>query len=125
MHWCANLVCQKVGLASAVLLRALEPIEGLDLMRRRRGRVLDRDLCSGPGKLCQALGITRELDGSRMSRSPVIVRPPERWEETRIAVTPRIGITKAADWPLRFHLAGSPWTSRKETGGRSRDLPPE
>jgi DNA-3-methyladenine glycosylase len=125
MHWCANLVCQKVGLASAVLLRALEPIEGLDFMRRRRGRVLDRDLCSGPGKLCQALGITRDLDGAMMSRSPVIVRPPQRWEETRIAVTPRIGITKAADWPLRFHLAGSPWTSRKETGGRSRDLPPE
>jgi DNA-3-methyladenine glycosylase len=112
MHWCANLVCQKEGLASAVLLRALEPIEGVDLMRHRRGRVLDRDLCSGPGKLCQALGITRELDGARMSRSPVIVRPPERWEETRVAVTPRIGITKAADWPLRFVLAGSPWASR-------------
>jgi DNA-3-methyladenine glycosylase len=112
MHWCANLVCQKEGLASAVLLRALEPIEGLDLMRRRRGRVLDRDLCSGPGKLCQALGITRELDGARMSRSQVIVRPPERWEETRVAVTPRIGITKAADWPLRFVLAGSRWASR-------------
>jgi DNA-3-methyladenine glycosylase len=112
MHWCANLVCQKAGLASAVLLRALEPMAGLDIMRRRRGRVLDRDLCSGPGKLCQALGITRELDGSRMSRSLVVVRPPERWEENRVAVTPRIGITKAADWPLRFVLAGSPWCSR-------------
>ena len=125
MHWCANLVCQKVGLASAVLLRALEPMEGLDIMRHRRGRVLDRDLCSGPGKLCQALGIRRELDGTRMSRSPVIVRPADRWEDTPVAVTPRIGITKAADWPLRFHVAGSPWTSRKETGGRSRNLPPE
>lgn len=125
MHWCANLVCQKAGLASAVLLRALEPTEGLDIMRRRRGRVLDRDLCSGPGKLCQALGISRELDGVRMSRSPVLVRPADRWEENRVAVTSRIGITKAADWPLRFHVAGSPWTSRKETGGRSRDLPPE
>jgi DNA-3-methyladenine glycosylase len=112
MHWCANLVCQKVGLASAVLLRALEPMEGLEVMRGRRGRVLDRDLCSGPGKLCQALGITRELDGARMSRSPVIVRPPDRWEEPRVSVTPRIGITKAADWPLRFVLAGSPWASR-------------
>jgi DNA-3-methyladenine glycosylase len=125
MHWCANLVCQKVGLASAVLLRALEPTEGLDIMRRRRGRVLDRDLCSGPGKLCQALGITRELDGTRMSRSQVIIRPAGRWEETPVAVTPRIGITKAADWPLRFHVAGSLWVSRKETGGRSRDLPPD
>jgi DNA-3-methyladenine glycosylase len=125
MHWCANLVCQKAGLASAVLLRALEPTQGLDLMRRRRGRVLDRDLCSGPGKLCQALGITRELDGARMSRSPVLVRPADRWAEDRVAISPRIGITKAVDWPLRFHVAGSPWTSRKETGGRSRDLPPE
>jgi DNA-3-methyladenine glycosylase len=125
MHWCANLVCQKMGLASAVLLRALEPLVGVEIMRRRRGRVLDRDLCSGPGKLCQALGITRKLDGTRMSQSPVIVGPADRWEETTVAVTPRIGITKAADWPLRFHVAGSPWTSRKETGGRSRNLPPE
>jgi DNA-3-methyladenine glycosylase len=112
MHWCANLVCQKPGLASAVLVRALEPLAGLEVMRRRRGRVLDRDLCSGPGKLCQALGIVRDLDGVRMARSPVIVRPAERWEQSSIAVTPRIGITKAADWPLRFVLAGSPWSSR-------------
>jgi DNA-3-methyladenine glycosylase len=119
MHWCANLVCQRSGLASAVLLRALEPLNGLDVMRRRRGPVPDREICSGPGKLCQALGISRELDGERMSGSLVIVRRPDRQEETRIAVTPRIGITKAADWPLRFHVAGSPWLSRKEIGGRS------
>jgi DNA-3-methyladenine glycosylase len=119
MHWCANLVCQKAGLASAVLLRALEPLAGLDLMRQRRGSVPDRELCSGPGKLCQALGISRELDGWRMAGSLVIVRRPDRTEESRITVTPRIGITKAADWPLRFHLAGSSWLSRKETGGRS------
>jgi DNA-3-methyladenine glycosylase len=119
MHWCANLVCQRSGLASAVLLRALEPLSGLDVMRRRRGPVPDRELCSGPGKLCQALGISRELDGGRMSGSLVIVRRPDRREETRVAVTPRIGITKAADWPLRFHVAGSPWLSRKEIGGRS------
>lgn len=125
MHWCANLVCQRVGLASAVLLRALEPLAGHDIMRRRRGGTPDRELCSGPGKLCQALGITRELDGLTMARSPAIVRPPEQWEETRIAITPRIGITKAADWPLRFYLAGSPWISRKDKGGRSPDLPPE
>ena len=124
MHWCANLVCQKRGLASAVLLRALEPFEGLEMMRRRRGGVEVKDLCSGPGKLCQALGIDRGLDGSPMARSPVIVRPPGQWEEPRIAVTPRIGITKATDWLLRFHVAGSPWASRKEKGGRSFDLPP-
>ena len=116
MHWCANLVCQKRGLASAVLLRALEPVAGLDVMRSRRHGVDLKDLCSGPGKLCQALGITRELDGAPMARSPVLVRPPTTREKLRIAVTPRIGITKAADWPLRFHLAGSPWISRKEKG---------
>lgn len=124
MHWCANLVCQRTGLASAVLLRALEPMEGLEVMRRRRGGVPDRELCSGPGKLCQALGIDRELDGARMSRSTVIVRLPERGELPRVAATPRIGITKAVDWPLRFHVVGSPWLSRKEKGGRPSDLPP-
>jgi DNA-3-methyladenine glycosylase len=112
MHWCANLVCQKTGLASAVLLRALEPVAGLDTMRHRRGGVSDRELCSGPGKLCQALGISRELDGQKMARSSVIVRRPDQLDEMRIAATPRIGITKAADWPLRFHVLGSPWTSR-------------
>jgi len=115
MHWCANLVCQRAGLANAVLLRALEPIEGLDVMRRRRGRMPDGQLCSGPGKLCQALGITRDLDGLHMPRSPVVVLQGEPVIGT-IAATPRIGITKAADWPLRFHLAGSPWISRKEKG---------
>ena len=124
MHWCANLVCQKAGLASAVLLRALQPVDGLDVMRRRRGAVPDRELCSGPGKLCQALGIDRGLDGGRMSRSPVIVRPPELDELPRVAATPRIGITKAADWPLRFTIVGSLWLSRKEKGGRPGDLPP-
>jgi DNA-3-methyladenine glycosylase len=113
MHWCANLVCQRAGLASAVLLRALEPLEGLDVMRRRRGAVPDRELCSGPGKLCQALGMTRELDGTRMARSAVLVHRPRSSEEGTIAVTPRIGITKAADWPLRFVMAGSPWLSRR------------
>ena len=112
LHWCANLVCQRAGLASAVLLRALEPLSGLEIMRQRRGPVADRDLCSGPGKLCQALGITRELDGTKMASSPVVVRRARRKDDIQIAVSPRIGITKAADWPLRFCLAGSPWTSR-------------
>lgn len=116
MHWCANLVCQRSGLASAVLLRALEPVAGLETMRHRRGPLSERELCSGPGKLCQALGISRELDGVRMGQSLVVVRPPKADEAARIAVSPRIGITKAVDWPLRFHLAGSPWTSRKENG---------
>ena len=121
IHWCANLVCWSHGMGSAVLLRALEPTEGLDEMRRRRGVEDDRLLCSGPGKLCQALGITRSLDGKAMASSPVRVLRG-RAPEIVIAVTPRIGITKAAEWPLRFVVAGSRWTSRrsgKQGGVRS------
>ena len=118
MHWCANLVCQRTGLASAVLLRALEPVDGLDVMRRRRGMVADRELCSGPGKLCQALGITRALDGTRMAQSDVLVHRPRSAELASVAVTARIGITKAVDWPLRFIVAGSPWTSRRDRNSR-------
>jgi DNA-3-methyladenine glycosylase len=114
MHWCANLVCGPVGHASAVLLRALEPLEGIAIMRRRRGGVPDRQLCSGPGRLCQALGITRALDGTPMRRSMVTVRaadaPPE------VVASARIGITRAADWPLRFVIGGSPWISRPPRG---------
>jgi DNA-3-methyladenine glycosylase len=123
MHWCANLVCQRAGLASAVLLRALEPLEGLDVMRERRGELPDRQLCSGPGRLCQALGINRDLDGSAMAEGPVVVLRGDRVAVSAISATPRIGITKAADWPLRFHLAGSRWTSRKEKSGGSRGSP--
>ncbi len=112
VHWCANLVCEEAGRASAVLLRALEPLEGFDLMARRRGTEDARLLCSGPGRLCQALGITRELDGLRVPRSPVTVVSDSAMAESDTEATPRIGITKAADWPLRFVLAGSAWTSR-------------
>ena len=112
MHWCANLVCQRAGLASAVLLRALEPLEGLETMRRRRGGVADKALCSGPGKLCQALGISRNLDGQPMAESSVLVHRARRKEAIPMATTSRIGITKAVDWPLRFIVPGSPWLSR-------------
>src|SRR4026207_181144 len=73
MHWCANLVCQVDGIGAAILVRALEPLEGLEQMRGRRGGVADRLIASGPGKLCQALGITRALDGALMPRSTVSV----------------------------------------------------
>jgi DNA-3-methyladenine glycosylase len=92
-------------------------------MRRRRGAISNRDLCSGPGKLTQALGIVRALDGMKMSGSPVVIHEADPIPLDAIAATPRIGITKAADWPLRFHLAGSPWASRKDAGGRSRRPP--
>ena len=115
MHWCANLVCAPEGLGAAVLLRALEPLEGLELMRGRRkvvgkGGRSDGQLCNGPGKLCQALGIAKSLDGQRMPGSPVLLLRGHRPRATEIEVTPRIGITKAVDWPLRF-------TIRKTKGG--------
>ncbi len=112
IHWCANLVCRAAGSGSAVLLRALEPLEGIGSMEQRRGAQAARMLCSGPGRLCQALGITRALDGQLMSASKVQVYPGVLGEDAVIAVTPRIGITKAADWPLRFALAGSPHLSK-------------
>jgi DNA-3-methyladenine glycosylase len=111
IHWCANLVCGPRGHASAVLLRALEPVEGLEVMRDRRGGVADRQLCSGPGKLCQALAITRDQDGQPMRSSGLTVAAAATGAPGLIA-TPRIGITKAAEWPLRFLLDGSPWVSR-------------
>jgi DNA-3-methyladenine glycosylase len=111
VHWCTNLVCGPEGSAGAVLLRALEPVEGWETMRRRRGAVDDRDLCSGPGKLCEALGITRALDGALMPRSSIVVIPTSGMALPSIVATPRIGITKAADWPLRFCVEGSLYVS--------------
>ena len=104
MHWCANLVCGPVGLGAAVLIRALEPLEGLDTMFTRRGRKAHEihRLCDGPGKLCQALGVTRDLDGVQMQSSKARVISARAVPEYAIEVTPRVGITKAADWPLRF-----------------------
>ena len=119
IHWCANLVCEAAGTASAVLLRALEPVEGVEGMRRRRGAVADRELCSGPGKLCQALGITRDLDGGMMPDAEVVVLPGAASPLFEFVTTPRIGITKAADWPLRFVVKGNPHVS----GRGRRDTP--
>jgi DNA-3-methyladenine glycosylase len=124
IHWCANLVCEAEGTASAVLLRALEPVEGVRTMRRRRGRVDDRDLCSGPGKLCQALAITREhLDGQMMPEASVVVEPARVKLPFAVLTTPRIGITKAADWPLRFVVAGSAHVSGRGSLRRARIAP--
>ena len=112
MHWCLNAVTEPEGFPAAVLIRALEPLEGVETMRRRRGRVPDRALCSGPAKLCQALGVTGRLDGSSLQRGTLrIVRRPSR-ERLGIVVTPRVGISRAADWPLRFVIKDSPWASR-------------
>jgi DNA-3-methyladenine glycosylase len=110
IHWCLNLVCEEEGVAAAVLVRALEPARGLDRMRARRGAEDARLLCSGPGKLCQALGVHRGHDGLPLDRPPFeLLTAPDPVE---IAYGPRVGITAAADLPWRYGLAGSPFLSR-------------
>ena len=110
IHWCANLTVGGRPPGSAVLLRAVEPLGGVPGMRRRRGGVGDRLLANGPGKLCQALAIDRSLDGRPMrgSWAQVFAGAPA----PDVTVTPRIGISKAVDWPLRFVATGTPWASR-------------
>ena len=110
VHWCLNLVCDEESAAAAVLLRAVEPREGLDEMRARRGLDDPRRLCSGPGRLCQALGVTVEQDGLALDRPPFQLL--EREEEPEIVSGPRIGITRAADLPWRYGIVGSPYLSR-------------
>jgi len=110
IHWCLNVVCQDEGVASAVLIRAVEPTQGLEAMRARRRMDEPRLLMSGPGRLCQALGITRDHDGLPLDRAPFDLRP--RRGEPELVVGPRIGITKAADRPWRYGLAGSRFLSR-------------
>jgi DNA-3-methyladenine glycosylase len=110
IHWCLNLVCEGEGVASAVLLRALEPTDGLDEMRARRGLDEPRLLCAGPGRLCQALGVTREHDGLPLDQAPFELEAREG--DLDVVAGPRIGITQAADKPWRYGLAGSKFLSR-------------
>jgi DNA-3-methyladenine glycosylase len=112
VHWCANLVVGPPGQGSAVLLRALEPIEGTRAMRRRRGVKEERLLCSGPGRLTQALGITGGLDQRAMADAPAYVLAAPPLDGVEVLATRRIGISRATDWPLRFVLRGSPWLSK-------------
>jgi DNA-3-methyladenine glycosylase len=110
MHWCLNLVCDRVGAPSAVLVRALEPSAGLEQMRARRGLAEPRLLCAGPGRLCEALGVNGEHDGLPLDRPPF--RMLARAEEPRVAAVPRVGITRAAELPWRYVVAGSRFLSR-------------
>jgi DNA-3-methyladenine glycosylase len=110
IHWCLNLVCGGAGVPEAVLIRALEPTARLDLQRTRRGAADVRALCSGPGKLCQALGITREHDGLALDTPPFEL--VEREEVPEIVTGPRIGITRATELSWRYMSAGSPYLSR-------------
>jgi DNA-3-methyladenine glycosylase len=110
IHWCVNFVCEPEGVASAVLVRALQPTAGLDLMRARRGLDDERLLCSGPGKLCEALAITRAYDGLPLDASPFELRG--RAGAVEIVVGPRIGISKAVEHPWRYGVKGSRFLSR-------------
>jgi DNA-3-methyladenine glycosylase len=114
IHWCLNFVCEPDGSASAVLIRALAPTAGVAVMRRRRGIQDARALCSGPGKLGQALGVTRQLNGLALDRAPFEVCARESVPE--IVTGPRIGISKAVDMPWRYGLAGSPFVSKPFPG---------
>lgn len=105
MHYCMNIVAHSPGVGDAILLRALEPVSGIETMRERRGAsIRDRDLASGPGKLAQAMGITLEDYGHDMTRGNFVVREPGVETAFEIDVTPRIGISKSKDLPLRFVL---------------------
>ena len=111
IHWCLNFVCREAGHGAGVLIRALEPLAGLDAMRARRGVDDVRMLCSGPGKLCQALGITRAHNGQPLAQAPFALLSAEAAAE--VATGPRIGISKAMEVPWRFGLAGSRFISRR------------
>ncbi len=110
IHWCANVVCREEGVGAAVLLRALEPTLGLEEMRARRGVDDPLLLCSGPGRLTQALGLTADHDGLALDRPPFrLLEPPGHVDVT---AAPRVGITQAGDLPWRYVLTGSAFTSR-------------
>jgi len=110
IHWCLNLVCEPKGSASAVLIRAIEPTDGLAAMRRRRGMADERLLCSGPGRLCEALGITHADNGSALDAPPFALFA--RTGAVEVVVGPRIGLTKAVDTPWRYGLKGSRFLSK-------------
>jgi DNA-3-methyladenine glycosylase len=110
IHWCLNFVCRQHGHGAGVLIRALEPTVGLEVMRERRHVDLDLLLCSGPGKLCQALGVTRHHNGLSLAAPPFELQAAAPGIE--VVSGPRIGISKAVDVPWRFGLAGSPYVSR-------------
>lgn len=120
MHWCVNAVTREAGHGSAVLLRAVEPLAGIDVMRGWRGRLVgDRRLASGPGNLCRAFGIDRRHDGTTFPRGALRILAGHRVADAEVVTTPRIGITKAAEWPLRFAVRGSAAVS----GSRQHRLP--
>jgi len=114
IHWCVNFVCEAKGSASAVLIRALEPTHGIPTMRRRRGLSDIRQLCAGPGRVCEALAITGAHNGLALDRPPFELRP--RQSDVEVVSGVRIGITKAAELPWRYGLKGSRFLSKPFRG---------
>jgi DNA-3-methyladenine glycosylase len=112
IHSLLNAVAEPEGEAAAVLIRALEPTAGIEAMRERRGARADRDLCSGPGKLTEALGVGLEHNGADLWRDPFLLLPPEPGWEGEVLAGPRVGISKATERPWRFGAAGNPHVSR-------------
>jgi DNA-3-methyladenine glycosylase len=113
MYWCFNAVTRTEGLPSAVLVRALEPLSGTPLMQRRRPGIRNEvDLTNGPGKLCAALGIVGSMSGKSLQRKPLVIREGKPVPDEKVEVTTRIGITKSADWPLRWIVRGNRFVSR-------------
>ena len=117
IHSLLNAVAEPEGEAAAVLIRALEPTAGLEQMRARRGERPDHDLCSGPGKLTEALGVGLGANGADLAAEPFLLLPPESGWQGEIVAGPRVGITKAVERPWRFSLAGSPYVSRPRPQG--------
>lgn len=112
MYECLNLVAEPDGKPGCVLIRALEPVAGIELMRQRRAAARKpRDLANGPGKLTLAMAITRAHNGADVTRGALTVREPRERRAIEIAVTPRVGITRCADWPLRFFIRGNRFVS--------------
>jgi DNA-3-methyladenine glycosylase len=125
IHAMLNAVCEPPGVGAAVLIRALEPLDGVAVMRERRGVDALRALCSGPGRLTQALDIELHHNGGSLITGPVVIdRRPARWRDPVISVDCRIGITKAAELPWRFSATGSPFLSRPVRGGQAAPFPP-
>jgi DNA-3-methyladenine glycosylase len=131
IHALLNAVCEGLDVGAAVLIRALDPIEGVGLMRERRRVARDVDLANGPGKLTQALGVDLELNATSLVEGPILIHPREAgWTAPPLIAGPRVGITKAVELPWRFSAAGSPYVSRpwpaglRETIARVPRVPP-
>ena len=122
MYWCFNAVTRERGHGAAVLVRGVHPIDGIDLMRQRRPKVTrERDLTNGPGKLCLAMGIVGSMSGTSLREGPVVLRRGTEVPDADVEVTPRVGITQAAEWPLRYLVRGDPFVSATPRGFFRRD----